>query len=352
MFIDEAKIYVKAGDGGDGCLSFRREKYIPRGGPDGGDGGDGGSVIIRATKNLNTLLNFKYRQHHKADRGGNGHGKDKHGKNASDRIIDVPVGTIVRNFDTLEVLKDLDADKMEFVAAKGGKGGRGNAKFKSSVNRAPRYAEKGQSGEELYILLELKLLADVGIVGYPNAGKSTLISQISSAKPKIANYPFTTLVPNLGVVKTKDFSSFVVADIPGIVKGSHKGKGLGIRFLKHIERTRLLLYVIDMTPSDLKDNPLDILESLNSEIFSFDRELSLMPRIIAANKMDIPEARDRYNSYRNSLLKANHTVIPISSLTGEGMELLIDCISERLKETRYYKQYQKGYSKRGKSCGC
>ena len=258
MFIDEAKIYVKGGDGGKGCVSFRREKYIPRGGPDGGDGGEGGDVIITADRNLHTLIDLRYQQHYRADRGGHGEGSNKHGKDGGDCRIRVPVGTIIKDTDTELILEDLNEDGKSLIAAKGGRGGKGNTRFKSSTNRAPRRAQKGLPGEEKWLYLELKLLADISIIGFPNAGKSTLISKISAAKPKISDYPFTTLTPNLGVVRVGDYKSFVVADIPGLIEGAYKGKGLGIRFLKHIERTKILLHLIDMSAGEGRD-PIMIL---------------------------------------------------------------------------------------------
>ena len=264
-FIDEAKIYVRSGRGGRGCVSFRREKFVPRGGPDGGDGGNGGDVILVAQRNVSSLLDHRYRQHYIAQNGEHGKGKNQHGKNAPPLIVPVPVGTVVKDFYTGEILGDMVEEGQTLVVARGGRGGRGNARFATSTNQAPRYAEPGEEGEERTLLLELKLLADVGIVGFPNAGKSTLISRISAARPKIADYPFTTIVPNLGVVRYNEGKTFVVADIPGLIKGAHEGAGLGIRFLKHIERTRLLIHLLDLSPLTGR-NPIEDYHVLNEEL--------------------------------------------------------------------------------------
>ncbi|MDH5203334.1 MAG: GTPase ObgE, partial [Nitrospirota bacterium] len=246
QFVDYVKIHVKAGDGGRGCVSFRREKYVPRGGPNGGDGGRGGNIIIKSTNQLNTLLDFKYKREYKAGRGGHGKGKNMHGKDGEDMIIPVPIGTVIKDGDSGEIITDLDSEGKYHVVVKGGRGGLGNAHFATSVRQAPRFAQPGEKGDERELILELKLLADVGLIGLPNAGKSTLISVITSAKPKIADYPFTTLVPTLGVVKLGSFRSFVVADIPGLIEGAHKGAGLGFQFLRHVERTSVLLHLIDV----------------------------------------------------------------------------------------------------------
>ena len=246
-FIDEAQIYVRSGKGGDGCISFRREKFVPFGGPNGGDGGKGGDIIFTTDPNLSSLQDFRYKKEYRARNGENGRGKDQHGKGAEDLYIPVPVGTILKNIDTDDIICDLNKKGQEFRLARGGNGGKGNARFKTSINQAPRTAHPGQEGQEFNLKLELKLLADVGIVGFPNAGKSTLISKISAAKPKIADYPFTTIIPNLGVVTYDDGKTFVIADIPGIIEGAHKGAGLGLKFLKHIERTKLLVHMIDVS---------------------------------------------------------------------------------------------------------
>ena len=260
QFVDYTKIYVKAGDGGRGCVAFRREKYVPRGGPSGGDGGRGGHIIFKASRELNTLLDLRYQREYRAKRGQHGMGKKMHGRDGEDRIIPVPVGTVIKDADTEEVLADLDSEGVETIIAKAGRGGQGNAHFATPTRQAPKFAQPGEEGEEKNLIIELKLLADVGLIGLPNAGKSTLISVISSARPKIADYPFTTLTPNLGVVKLKDFRSFVVADIPGLIEGAHKGAGLGFQFLRHVERTSLLLHLVDASDmpetdpvEDLKD---------------------------------------------------------------------------------------------------
>jgi GTP-binding protein len=333
MFVDEAKIYVKAGDGGRGCVSFRREKFVPLGGPDGGDGGRGGDVILQADKTLQTLLDYSYRQHHKAQRGAHGQGSDKHGRRGEDCVLRVPVGTVVRDLETGEVLADLCEDGARVVVARGGRGGRGNARFKSPTNRAPRFAEEGQPGEERWLLLELKLLADVGIMGYPNAGKSTLISRISAARPKIADYPFTTLTPNLGVVKRPNYQSFVVADIPGLIEGSHAGKGLGSRFLRHIERTALLVHLIDCTPQEGR-SPAGDFEALNRELELFDPALAARPQIVACNKMDIPEARANFELHRPYFEERGLEAYPISAATGEGVEALVNALSRKLADLK------------------
>lgn len=282
-FVDSAKIHVKAGDGGVGCVSFRREKFVPKGGPDGGDGGRGGSIVIKANRQLNTLLDFRYKQHYQAPRGEHGLGSNKTGKSGKDIILEVPIGTIIRDTESGDDLGDLVNDRDEFVVVKGGRGGRGNSAFATSTNQAPREYEQGEPGEERSIELELKLLADVGLVGFPNAGKSTLISVISAAKPKIADYPFTTLVPNLGIVRIDYGKSFVVADIPGLIEGAHEGRGLGIQFLRHIERTRVLLFLIECTSPDPKAD----FDVLLNELKLFNKDLAGKSRIVAITKTDI-----------------------------------------------------------------
>lgn len=320
-FIDEAKIYVKSGAGGRGCVSFRREKYVPFGGPNGGDGGNGGDVFIITNENMSSLLDHRYKQHYKAKRGGHGKGKDMHGKNADTLYIPVPVGTIVRDFDTGEVLGDLTEKDETLLVAKGGRGGKGNARFTTSTNQAPKTAEPGGDGEERTLILELKLLADVGIIGFPNAGKSTLISRISAARPKVADYPFTTLVPNLGVVSYGDGKTFVVADIPGIIEGAHEGAGLGIQFLRHVERTKLLIHLIDLSPATGRD-PLDDYETLNRELEAYSAELSKKPQIVAPNKIDITEAREKLKEVKKYFDKKGIAVYPVSSATGDGLKEL------------------------------
>ena len=330
MFIDYTKIFIKSGDGGNGCVSFRREKYVPKGGPNGGDGGKGGDVIFRASAQLNTLIDFTYKRHHKAGRGAHGLGGDKNGKNGKDEIILVPCGSVIKNFETGEVIDELLYDGEEKVILKGGRGGKGNTHFKTSTNRTPRYAEKGKPGEELTIAIELKLIADIGLVGFPNAGKSTLISKISSAKPKIADYPFTTLKPNLGIVKMHEYDSFVVADIPGIIEGASSGKGLGIQFLRHIERTRILLFMIDATnikPGE--KTPLKEYKILLKELENYEADLLDKPRIICFTKIDAvsDELKKKLTSVRTSGIDK----IQISSVSGENLQELKDILWEKLK---------------------
>jgi len=331
-FIDEVKIFVKSGDGGKGCVSFRREKFVPKGGADGGDGGKGGDVILVADDRLSTLLDLRYRQHYLAKRGGHGKGKDQHAKNAPDLIIPVPVGTLVKDEDDI-VIKDLASKGERITVAGGGKRGRGNARFASSINRAPRHAGEGQKGEEKWLKLELKLLADVGIIGLPNAGKSTLISKISAARPKIADYPFTTLTPVLGVVKYEDYKSFVVADIPGLMEGAHRGVGLGIRFLRHIERTSLLIHIIDISETSQRD-PIDDFNTINNELALYSPSLAKKPQIIAINKMDLPISEENFTKFKGQFESLDAEICPISAVTGEGMKPLIDCIVMKLLETR------------------
>jgi GTP-binding protein len=322
MFVDKAKIYVKAGDGGNGAVAFRREKYVPRGGPSGGDGGKGGDVVLLVDKNLSTLQDFKYKVHYKAERGQNGQGSNKAGKSGEDLIIRVPPGTVVKDAATGEVLADLVEHGQSFVVARGGRGGRGNARFASSVNQAPDFAEKGEPGEERWIILELKLLADVGLVGFPNVGKSTLLSRMTAARPKIADYPFTTLTPNLGVVDTGPTGrSFVVADIPGLIEGAHQGLGLGHEFLKHVERTRLLVHVIDA--AGLDNDPIEGFYVINKELENFNEKLARKPQIVAANKMDLPQARENLDRIKSNLEPQGYEVIPVSGATGEGLRELI-----------------------------
>jgi len=331
-FVDEAKIYIKSGDGGMGCVSFRREKYVPRGGPDGGDGGKGGDVIAKASKSHRTLLDMKYNQHHFAKRGDHGSGSNKTGKSASDLEIIVPVGTIVSDAETGEILADLTEDGQRSIIAKGGIGGRGNARFATATNRAPRYAQEGIPGEEKTIKLELKLLADVGIIGLPNVGKSTFISRISAAKPKIADYPFTTLKPNLGIVKFGDYESFAVADIPGLIEGAHRGAGLGIKFLRHIERTSLLLHIVDISKDDYVSGWEDF-KTVNNELVSFSPAMIEKPQIVAINKTDLPITEERIQAERETFENEGITIFPISAVTGEGINALIGEIVRNLEKS-------------------
>ncbi|ACX51357.1 GTP-binding protein Obg/CgtA [Ammonifex degensii KC4] len=329
MFYDHLKIYVKAGDGGNGCVAFRREKYVPFGGPAGGDGGRGGHVILKADARLRTLIDFHFKKHFKAERGGHGQGNCRTGRDGEDLILRVPVGTVVRDAATGEIIADLVKDGQEVIVARGGRGGRGNARFATPTNQAPRFAEKGEPGEERWIELELKLLADAGLVGLPNAGKSTLLSRVSAARPKIADYPFTTLEPCLGVVRVEEGESFVLADLPGLIEGAHVGAGLGHRFLRHVERTRLLVHVLDMSEMAAMD-PLKAFEVVNRELMLYDPELAERPQIIAANKMDLPGSEENLKRLKESL--KDYEIFPISAATGQGIEALIRRIAALLKE--------------------
>lgn len=332
-FVDEAKITVASGAGGRGCVSFRREKYVPRGGPNGGDGGKGGDVVFTALEGMTSLLDFRYKRLFKAKRGQHGMGKDCHGRNGEETILKIPVGTLIKDFETDEVLADLTKDGESFVCAKGGRGGKGNAHFKSATNRAPKFAQPGEEGIERTLKLELKLLADVGIIGFPNAGKSTFISRISAAKPRVADYPFTTTVPNLGLVSFGDYKSFVVADIPGLVKGAHKGKGLGTRFLKHIERTSLFIHMLDLSP-DTGREPRDDYEVINNELSAFDPALMERPSVVVLNKIDLDKDGERARDLLNYFADKGIKVFKISAVTGEGIDELINYIGievERVK---------------------
>ena len=324
-FVDEARIHVKAGDGGDGCVSFRRERFVPRGGPNGGDGGKGGDVILQTDAQLVTLLDLTYPKQFRAQKGSHGRGKDQTGKNGEDLVIRVPVGTLVREDEKEEVLQDLLFDEQRFVVAEGGRGGRGNARFATATQRAPRRAEKGEKGQERWLRLELKLLADVGLIGYPNAGKSTLLSRITSARPKIADYPFTTLVPNLGVVTQEDHRSFVVADIPGLIEGASKGAGLGLSFLRHIERTRLLIHLLDVSEGPSRDAANDF-QALNRELKAYDPLLQGKKQFVALNKIDLPSVRKRATDIENQFKKMGHRLYLISGQTGEGVEELLETV--------------------------
>ncbi|MEW6540668.1 MAG: GTPase ObgE [Bacillota bacterium] len=321
MFKDYAKINVKAGDGGNGCVAFRREKYVPYGGPSGGDGGRGGHIVLRADGGLRTLVDFRYRTHYKADRGVHGQGKNMHGRKGEDLVLRVPVGTEVRRAGDKTLLADLTADGQEYRVARGGRGGRGNTRFATANRKAPSFAEKGEPGEEFWLELELKLLADVGLVGFPNAGKSTLISKVSAARPKIADYPFTTLEPHLGVVRVGEGESFVLADIPGLIEGAHQGAGLGHRFLRHVERTRVLIHVVDVSGREGRD-PVADFETINRELAAYDPRLAARPQLVAANKIDLPEARENVRRLVEAA-GGRHEVFGISALTGEGLERLV-----------------------------
>ncbi|SHJ95170.1 GTP-binding protein [Anaerobranca californiensis DSM 14826] len=328
MFIDKVKIYIKAGDGGDGAATFRREKYVDMGGPDGGDGGDGGSVIFVADPNVNTLLDYKYKKHYKAQGGGKGQKKNKHGKNGENLYLKVPVGTVIREAETLGVIADLIEPGQQAVVAKGGRGGRGNARFATSTRQAPKIAEPGELGEELEVILELKVLADVGLVGFPNVGKSTLLSVVTSAQPKIGNYHFTTLHPNLGVVKVKD-KSFVLADIPGLIEGAHQGAGLGLQFLRHIERTRMLVHVVDISGSEQRDPYKDFL-TINNELLQYNERFALLPQVVAANKIDLVEDVEKTLKDFREKIGDKYKVFPISAATKEGVEDLFNYLAAQL----------------------
>lgn len=331
MFVDQVNIHVKAGDGGNGIVAFRREKFVPLGGPAGGDGGKGGDVIFAVDEGLHTLMDFRYQRHFKASRGENGSGKGKHGKNAEDLIVHVPPGTTIIDEETGKVIADLTEPDEQVLVAKGGRGGRGNTRFKTARNPAPNIAENGEPGEEKKLTLELKLLADVGLVGFPSVGKSTLLSVVSAAKPKIADYHFTTLSPNLGVVETKDYRSFVMADLPGLIEGAHQGVGLGHQFLRHIERTRVIVHVIDMAGTEGRDPYEDYLK-INYELKKYGQHLLKKPQIIAANKMDIPGADENLQIFQEKM-QDDIPIFAISSYTKNGLDSLIYEIANILENT-------------------
>jgi GTP-binding protein len=319
-FIDEAKFFVKGGHGGNGCISFRREKFVPKGGPDGGDGGDGGNVIIKATSRLGSLIDFKYRSHFNAEKGQHGQGKKKHGRRGADYIVKVPVGSIIKDVDTEEVLIDLTEEGQSIIIAKGGKGGRGNTHFASSTNRVPRIADKGKPGDEHWLKIELKLLADIGLVGMPNAGKSTLLSKLSAAQPKIASYPFTTLEPYLGVMQVKDYRPLVLADIPGLIEGAHKGAGLGHKFLKHIERTRIIIQIIDAS-KDFNEI-IEDQQTIEQELGKYKNFLLGRRKLILLNKIDLLENTKQLEMVKKTLEARSISVLAISALTGSGIDAL------------------------------
>lgn len=326
-FVDEVRIHVRAGDGGNGVVAWRREKYVPRGGPAGGDGGDGGSVVLVADPQLNTLLDYQFKREHHAEDGEHGGRKDMYGGRGKNVVLRVPVGTLVYDDETGALRADMANAGQEHVVARGGRGGRGNIHFVSATNRAPEQCEPGTPGEERRIRLELKLLADVGILGFPNVGKSTLISRISAARPKIADYPFTTLVPNLGVVAWHDFKSFVVADIPGLIPGAHAGAGLGLRFLRHVERTRVLLHVVEFS-DDAKRDPVSDFEVLNRELALYDEELAKRPQIVVLNKIDLPYVRDLFPELEAAFRERGVPLIGISAATGEGLREMLNRLGE------------------------
>jgi GTP-binding protein len=328
-FIDEVQIKAKAGDGGRGCVSFRREKFIPRGGPDGGNGAPGGDIVLEADSQLTTLLDLKMQREYRAGRGEHGRGKKQHGKRGQDRIIRVPVGAVVKDAETREIIADLKSPGERVVAARGGRGGKGNAHFVSATHRSPRFAQPGEPGEEKEIHIELRLLADVGIIGLPNAGKSTLIAALSAARPQIADYPFTTLVPNLGVVEA-EAGTFVVADIPGLIEGAHRGEGLGDRFLKHISRTTLLLHLIDVSKIR-EEEPLAEWVAINRELELFDPELAAKHQVIVANKIDLPEGRAKLSVFSQAARATGRPFAAVSGLSGEGIEELKVIMRDKLK---------------------
>ncbi|MBP3951426.1 GTPase ObgE [Bacillus suaedae] len=331
MFVDKVKVYVKGGDGGNGQVSFRREKYVPDGGPAGGDGGRGSSVVFEVEEGLRTLMDFRYQRHFKAPRGEHGRPKNQHGKNADDMIVKVPPGTTVIDDETGQVIADLTKHGQKAVIAKGGRGGRGNTRFATPVNPAPEIAENGEPGQERDIILELKVLADVGLVGFPSVGKSTLLSVVSAAKPKIADYHFTTIVPNLGVVETEDSRSFVMADLPGLIEGAHEGVGLGHQFLRHIERTRVIVHVIDMSALEGRDPYEDYL-LINDELKQYNMRLLERPQIIVANKMDMPGSEENLEEFKGKLTD-DHPVFPISAITRQGVRDLLLTVADKIEQT-------------------
>lgn len=326
-FFDEATVHVRAGQGGDGCVSFRREKYVPLGGPNGGNGGGGGDVYLVASRHLNTLIQFQRQRHFRAESGARGQGKDMQGKRGEDLPITVPLGTVVRDFQSGEILADLVQDGQKVLVAKGGRGGRGNAVFASPTNQAPRIYEKGEPGESRQLKLELKLIADVGIIGAPNAGKSTLLAAVSAARPKIADYPFTTLTPNLGVA-TLDHETLVLADIPGLIEGAHAGAGLGVKFLRHIERTRVLIHLLDGAAPD----PVQELDAINEELALFSAELPRKPQVVALNKMDLPQAQALWPVVQTAMRERGLPVFAVSAVSGQGTRELLYAALEMVKK--------------------
>ena len=332
MFIDTAKIFVKSGDGGHGCISFRREKYVPLGGPDGGDGGRGGDVVFKVDTNITTLLDFKYKKKFVSDKGTNGEGSKCYGKDGSKLIIKVPMGTIIRDIETNKIMADLSHSDDEFVVCRGGKGGKGNVKFATPTRQAPNFAEPGMPGEERWVGLELKLLADVGLLGFPNVGKSTFLSVVTKAKPKIANYHFTTLKPNLGVVAVKGIEPFVMADIPGIIEGASEGVGLGIDFLRHIERTRLLIHVVDISGLEGRD-PIEDFKKINEELKKYNVKLWDRPQIVVANKCDMLYDESVYENFKKAVQEMGYNkVFKMSAATSQGIEAVMQEASKLLKE--------------------
>jgi GTP-binding protein len=335
MFVDEIDIFVKGGDSGAGCISFRREKFAPRGGPDGGDGGDGGSVFLLADPALTTLLDFRYKRHYHAPRGHHGEGSNRHGASGDDLVVRVPLGTVVTDRDTGEALGDLTVPGQRLLAIRGARGGRGNARFSSSTHQAPRRADDGRPGPERWLHLELKLLADVGVIGVPNAGKSTLVSRVSAARPKIGDYPFTTLTPTLGIVRVDGDRTFVIADLPGLIPGASQGRGLGHQFLRHTERTRLLLHLLDLDPATGRD-PLDDLAVIDAELAAYSPALAARPQLVVANKAELaegdPGAAGALEAVRRHCAAAGRPFHAISAATGRGLEALLRDVAARLDE--------------------
>lgn len=331
MFVDQVKIYVKGGDGGNGMVAFRREKYVPKGGPAGGDGGRGADVVFEVEEGLRTLMDFRYQRHFKAPRGEHGMSKGQHGRGSKDMIVKVPPGTVVMDAETNEVIADLVEHGQRAIIAKGGRGGRGNTRFATPANPAPEIAENGEPGQERDVILELKLLADVGLVGFPSVGKSTLLSVVSSAKPKIAEYHFTTIVPNLGMVETDDGRSFVMADLPGLIEGAHAGVGLGHQFLRHIERTRVIVHVIDMASMEGRDPYEDYL-TINRELKEYNLRLTERPQIIVANKMDMPEAEENLQKFKEQL-QEDYPIFPVSAITRQGLRELLFAVADKIEDT-------------------
>ena len=328
-FVDEVKIHVASGHGGAGCISFLREKFIPFGGPNGGDGGKGGDVIFEVSPAISTLLDLRYRPHQKAETGHHGMGKNRHGANGNELKILVPAGTVVKDAESGEILADLTSAGERVVLFKGGRGGQGNARFATSTNKAPKFAQPGEDGVEVWLRLELKLMADVGLLGFPSVGKSSFITKVSAARPKIADYPFTTLVPNLGVVPYKNYRSFVIADIPGLIEGAHEGAGLGLRFLRHVERTDLLLHILDLSWMPDRD-PVREYQALNREMELFSEDLGRKRQIVVINKIDLPHVRENLPSVLAWFDEQNIRVFPISAATGEGIEPLLDEVARHL----------------------
>lgn len=338
MFVDHVKIYVKGGDGGDGMVAFRREKYVPNGGPAGGDGGHGGNVVFEVEEGLRTLMDFRYKRHFKADRGEHGMSKGMHGRKSEDLIVKVPPGTVVMNAETKTVIADLVEHGQQAIIAKAGRGGRGNCRFATPANPAPELAEKGEPGEELEVILELKVLADVGLVGFPSVGKSTLLSVVSAAKPKIGAYHFTTIVPNLGMVETEDGRSFAMADLPGLIEGAHQGIGLGMQFLRHIERTRVIVHVIDMSGMEGRD-PYEDYVTINNELKEYNLRLTERPQIVVANKMDMPGAEENLKEFKKKVGE-DVKVFPVSAVSRQGLKPVLFEIADLLEVTPEFQLHE------------